>query len=436
MKLKRVLIITYYWVPAGGGGVQRWVKFVKYLREFGWEPVVYTVSNGDYPILDQTLAAEIPNDIEVIKTPIWEPFDLYKRFTGKKKEQKMDANFLSEGKKWSLKDKLAVFVRGNFFIPDARKFWINPSVKFLSTYLKDNPVDAVISTGPPHSCHLIGLGVKEQFNLPWVVDYRDQWTQIDFYKELNLTWLADKHHKYLEKKVLDNCERITPIGKTMGSDLIAISQTPYTVITNGFDESDKANQDTALEKKFTITYIGTMNNARDPKVLWKALSELKSEQHPLIQEVEVKLVGKIEDSIKQTIVNYSVEELVNFVGYVNHREALQLQNKAQILLLVINNTWNNKSILTGKIFEYLASNRPVLCIGPKDGDAAAIINEAGSGLVVEYEEVEVVKVQLKSWYEAFLNNSLSTKSSNIDIYSRRSLTQKMATVLNEITTKK
>jgi glycosyltransferase involved in cell wall biosynthesis len=435
MKLKRVLIITYYWEPAGGGGVQRWVKFVKYLREFGWEPVVYTVSNGDYPILDPTLAAEIQNDIEVIKTPIWEPFDLYKRFTGKKKEQKMDANFLSEGKKWRLKDKLAVFVRGNFFIPDARRFWIKPSVQFLTTYLKGQPVDAVISTGPPHSCHLIGLGVKEKFNLPWIVDYRDQWTQIDFYKELNLTWLADKRHKYLERKVLDNCDRITPIGKTMGEDLIAISNTPYTVITNGFDESDKANLATVLDDKFTITYIGTMNNARDPKVLWRALAELKDEQHPLVQKVEVKLVGKIEESIKQSVAESKVEELVDFVGYVNHKEALQIQNRAQILLLVINKTWNNKSILTGKIFEYLASNRPVLCIGPKDGDAAEIINQAGSGLVVEYEEVAVVKEQLKNWYQSYLSNTLSTKSSNIDIYSRRSLTQKMATVLNEITTK-
>jgi hypothetical protein len=222
MQRKRVLIISYYWTPAGGGGVQRWVKFVKYFRDFGWEPVVYTVSNGDYPILDPTLENEVPEGVEVIRTPIWEPYDLYKTITGKKKGEKIDANFLSEGKKWSWKEKIGVFVRGNFFIPDARCFWVKPSVSYLSDYLKQHPIDAIVSTGPPHSCHLIALGVKEKFGLPWIVDYRDQWTQIDFYKELNLTWLADRRHKSLEKKVLDTCDVITPIGKTMAEDLESI----------------------------------------------------------------------------------------------------------------------------------------------------------------------------------------------------------------------
>ncbi len=435
MQRKRVLIISYYWTPAGGGGVQRWVKFVKYFREFGWEPVVYTVSNGDYPILDSTLEKEVPEGVEVIRTPIWEPYDLYKTITGKKKGEKIDANFLSEGKKWSWKEKIGVFVRGNFFIPDARCFWVKPSVRYLSDYLKRHPVDAVVSTGPPHSCHLIALGVKEKFGLPWIVDYRDQWTQIDFYKELNLTWLADWRHKSLEKKVLDTCDAITPIGKTMAEDLKEISNTRTEVITNGFDESDKADLNLTLDEKFTITYIGTMNNARDPKVLWKALKALKDEQHTLIGDVEVKLVGKPESSVQQSVQEHGIEELVNYVGYVKHAEALQMQNQSQVLLLVINNTWNNKSILTGKIFEYLASNRPILCIGPKDGDAAEIINNAGSGVLVDYVDVEKVKQQLKDWYSLYLQKKLVATSANISRYSRRELTGKMATLLDELTKK-
>lgn len=435
MQRKRVLIISYYWTPAGGGGVQRWVKFVKYFREFGWEPVVYTVSNGDYPILDPTLEKEVPEGVEVIRTPIWEPYDLYKTITGKKKGEKIDANFLSEGKKWSWKEKIGVFVRGNFFIPDARCFWVKPSVRYLSDYLKQHPVDAIVSTGPPHSCHLIALGVKEKFGLPWIVDYRDQWTQIDFYKELNLTWLADRRHKSLEKKVLDTCDVITPIGKTMAEDLKQISTTRTEVITNGFDESDKADLSLTLDEKFTITYIGTMNNARDPKVLWKALKALKEENHPLINDVEVKLVGKPEASVQQSVQELGIEALVNYVGYVKHAEALRIQNQSQVLLLVINNTWNNKSILTGKIFEYLASNRPILCIGPKDGDAAEIIDNAGSGVMVDYEEVEQVKQQLKDWYGLYLQKKLVATSANISRYSRRELTGKMAGLLDELTKK-
>jgi glycosyltransferase involved in cell wall biosynthesis len=435
MQRKRVLIISYYWTPAGGGGVQRWVKFVKYFREFGWEPVVYTVSNGDYPILDPTLEKEIPEGVEVIRTPIWEPYDLYKTITGKKKGEKIDANFLSEGKKWSWKEKIGVFVRGNFFIPDARCFWIKPSIRFLSDYLKQHPVDAIVSTGPPHSCHLIALGVKEKFSLPWIVDYRDQWTQIDFYKELNLSWLADWRHKSLEKKVLDTCDVITPIGKTMAEDLKQISSARTEVITNGFDESDKADLNLTLDEKFTITYIGTMNNARDPKVLWSALKALKEEQHPLIADIEVKLVGKPEASVQQSVQEHGLEALVNYVGYVKHAEALRIQNQSQVLLLVINNTWNNKSILTGKIFEYLASNRPILCIGPKDGDAAEIIRNAGSGVMVDYEEVAQVKQQLKDWHDLYLAKKLVATSANISRYSRRELTGKMAALLDELTKK-
>ncbi len=433
MKRKRVLIITYYWTPAGGGGVQRWVKFVKYFLDFGWEPVVYTVSNGDYPILDESLLKEIPSDVEVIRTPIWEPYDFYRRLVGKKKNEKLDANFLSQGKKMGWKEKIGVWIRGNFFIPDARCFWIKPSVKFLCDYLEKTPVDAVISTGPPHSCHLIGLGIKKKIGLPWIVDYRDQWTQIDFYHELNLSYFADKRHKTLEKKVLDSCNAITPIGKTMAEELKAISTNRTEVITNGFDDSDKVDVNVPLDEKFSITYIGTMNNARDPIVLWQALERLKKINHPLVKDIVVKLVGKPEASVHESIKKYELDNLVEFVGYVPHSEAIKFQNSAQILLLVINNTWNNKSILTGKIFEYLASNRPVVCIGPKDGDAADIINQSGAGVVIDYNEVEVLEALLKQWYQKYLEKTLVSSSSGIEKYSRKNLTGQMAHLLDEIT---
>ena len=184
--MKKVLIITYYWPPSGGAGVQRWLKFAKYLSDFGWEPIIYTVENGEYPVLDYDLLDEVPKGITVLKTPIWEPYSIYKKFTGRKKEDKINSGFLSEKKNPKLLEKLSIWIRGNLFIPDARKFWIKPSVNFLTNYLIDNPVDIVVSSGPPHSSHIIALKLKEKNKLPWLADFRDPWTNIYYYKELLL----------------------------------------------------------------------------------------------------------------------------------------------------------------------------------------------------------------------------------------------------------
>ncbi|NTW26696.1 MAG: glycosyltransferase family 4 protein, partial [Lentimicrobium sp.] len=187
---RRVLIISYYWPPSGGAGVQRWLKFVKYLRESGWEPVVYVPENPEYPAIDESLAKDIPDGIEIIKTPIWEPYSFYKKLIGAGKGERINAGFLSEKKRPGLTEQFSIWLRGNFFIPDARKFWIRPSISFLTRYLEKHPVDAIVSTGPPHSMHMIALGVKKRTGLPWLADFRDPWTNIDFYHELMLTTWA------------------------------------------------------------------------------------------------------------------------------------------------------------------------------------------------------------------------------------------------------
>ncbi len=433
--MKKVLIITYYWPPAGGGGVQRWVKFVKYLRDYGWEPVVFTAANADYPIIDPSLEAEIPDDIVVLKQAIWEPYQWYKKISGKRKTDKIDANFLSQGKKMGWKDKLAVWIRGNFFIPDARVLWVGPSVAYLKKYISKYPVDAIISTGPPHSCHLIAYPLKKKYGLPWVVDYRDPWTQIDYFNDLHLTFPARKYHENLEKKVLNNCDTIVTVGKTMAEELKSISGTKSTVITNGFDDSDRTFIETLPDLNFTITYIGTMNESRNPEVLWRALEALRQENHALVLEVQIKLVGKPEEFIKRKVQSYGLEEMVRFEGYVSHKEAIAQQNAASLLLLVINRTSNNKSILTGKIFEYLASGRPVICIGPDDGDAAEIIRTSGAGTMVDYEDVAGMKKLITESYHKFKMGTLFNHKTQIENYSRKNLTGQLADILNNLTDK-
>ena len=204
MSRKKVLIITYYWPPSGGAGVQRWLKFVKYLPKFGWEPIVFTVQNGEYPVIDNSLVNDVSSNLQVIKSPIWEPYSVYKKLTGRKKEETINSGFLVESEKSKFIENIGKWIRGNFFIPDARKFWIKPSVKTLSNFLIKHPVDIIISSGPPHSSHLIAKKLKSKFNIPWVSDFRDPWTNIDYYKELKLTKWADQKHKVLEKDVLKN----------------------------------------------------------------------------------------------------------------------------------------------------------------------------------------------------------------------------------------
>ncbi len=434
--MKKVLIITYYWPPAGGGGVQRWVKFVRYLKDFGWEPIVYTAEHAEYPILDDSLVEEIQMGTTVIKHTIREPYVIYKKLTGKAESDKIDANFLSQGKKLGWKDKLAVWIRGNVFIPDARFLWISPSVKFLTQYMKNNHVDAVISTGPPHSCHLIAYHIKKKFTLPWIVDYRDPWTQIDYFDDLALTKWARKKHENLEKKILNSCDIIVTVGKTMASDLLQLTTNRIETITNGFDESDRVGQDIEQDHFFSITYIGTLNDARNPEGLWKALSVLKSKGHPLISDIKIQLVGKPETVVREGVKKYNLENVVEFIGYVSHKQAIKYQNSSQVLLLIINRTSNNKSILTGKIFEYLASQRPILCIGPVDGDAAEILTKTGAGVVIDYDDTDGIINFLEQNYEKFISGIDTSNVSDIEIYSRRTLTAKYAGLLDELTQNK
>ena len=204
---RRVLIITYYWPPKGGSGVQRWLKFSKYLRTFGYEPVVFTALEGEAPLWDESFNKDVAENMEVIKVPFWEPYGFYKKFIGKKKTEKIETGFLRENKRPKLTESLSVWIRGNLFIPDARKYWIKPSVKYLNNYLKNNPVDAMVSTGPPHSTHMIAMALKKKANIPWVADFRDPWTKIDFYRQLKLTRWADKKHKRLEKEVLTQADK-------------------------------------------------------------------------------------------------------------------------------------------------------------------------------------------------------------------------------------
>jgi glycosyltransferase involved in cell wall biosynthesis len=427
---KKVLIITYYWPPAGGISVQRWVKFVKYSRESGFEPIVYTVSNGEYPILDAARDHGLPKDITVIKRPIWEPYHFYKIFSGKKSKAG-GRDEIKSADTATFTQKISIWLRGNFFIPDARCFWIKPSVKFITEYLKANPVDAVVSTGPPHTTHLIALGLKEKLKLKWLADFRDPWTTMDYYKDLTLTKWADRKHHMLELEVLTRADVVTVVGRAMEKEFDAKGAN-VKVVTNGFDEDDFVSNEVPLDKDFSIVHTGSLYESRNPHALWNALGELKKENHPLIQSLKVKLIGNTDRSVIDSAKSAGLESKLEVFASVPHAEAIRNMKSAQLLMLQIDRSQSAQWVVTGKLFEYLAAKRPILCIGPTDGDAASILNQTKAGSTFGFDDVKGIKKHLINLYEQFKIEKLVYEGRYGEDYSYRQLTKKMAAHLNSI----
>ena len=422
---KKVLIITYYWPPAGGSGVQRWLKFVKYLRDFNIEPVIYTVDNPSYPILDKSLESEIPKGLEILKQPIFEPNSVLSFFGNKKKKE--SAGFLNPNPTFF--GKIVQYIRANYFIPDARKFWIKPSVKFLSNYLKNNKIDAIITTGPPHSMHNIGLALKEKFVIKWISDFRDPWTEIDYFKQLPLTKKAKKKHYQLEQEVLEKSDMVIVVGETMRKQFYKHNHN-IEVLTNGFDSYENSLTK-ELDSNFSITHVGLMNADRNPAILWEVLHEISNQNIDFKNDLSIKLIGKIDETVIQDIKVFNPKNIVR-IPYLEHEEVRKYQASSQVLLLSINRVPSAKGIITGKIFEYLQAKRPILGIGPEDGDAAAILNKTNAGKMVGFDHKNELKATILKLYKDFKEEKLVVKSINIEQYHRKNITSQLAEVIKKV----
>lgn len=424
----KILIITYYWPPSGGSGVQRWLKFVKYLRDFGIEPVVYTAKDPKYPIVDKSLEREVPGEITVLRQPVFEPNRFFS-FLGKK-SKKQSSGLLEPNPGFF--GKVFQYIRANYFVPDARKFWIKPSVKYLKKYLINSDIDLIISTGPPHSMHLIGLNLKKKLGIPWIADFRDPWTKIDYFHQLPLTKKSKKKHFELEKSVISSADATIVVGKTMKENFQKYTENIH-VITNGFDTVEVPEKEAALDTTFTITHIGLLNADRNPKVLWEVLREICAENATYKKDLKIQIIGKCAAVVKNDLTSF---DMVNSMDYVDHEKARSYQLASQVLLLAINNVPGAKGIITGKLFEYLQAHRPILGIGPVDGDAADIINEAGAGVMVDFEDKKKLKTVILEYYHKFKNNDLFVENRNIEKYHRKELTGKLAEVIKEVVGKK
>ena len=427
MEKKKVLIITYYWPPAGGPGVQRWLKFVKYLPQFGVEPIVYCPSNPIYPQTDNSLIDQVPEGITILKQPINEPYKLAGFFS--KNSKTISKGIIPEEKKQSPMQKAMLFIRGNFFIPDARKNWIKPSIRYLSTYIKDFEIDTIITTGPPHSLHIIGLKLKQQLDINWIADFRDPWTTIGYHKQLKLTQAAKNKHKILESKVLNNADTIIVTSDVTKTEFSALTKKPIAVITNGYD-IETSNTET-LDLDFTLAHVGSFLSKRNPEILWQALQELILENQDFAKHFKLNLIGLVGEEILITIENYNLTKYLNNIGYVSHSESVIFQKKAQVLLLVEIDSENTKSIIPGKLFEYMVSNRPIIAIGPSGSDVEKIIQQTNTGDYFYYNDLKTLKRKLLNHFEAFKAGDLKVDPIGVNQYSRENLTKKLSEVILE-----
>ena len=429
--MKKVLVITYYWPPSGGAGVQRWLKFVKYLPNYNYKPVIYTVENGEYPVLDSSLSKDVSSKIKILKSKIWEPYSLYKIFTGRKKKEKINSSFLTQKKRNKFLQNISIWIRGNLFIPDARRFWIKPSINYLTNFLINNPVDIIISSGPPHSTHLIAMELQKRFQIKWLADFRDPWTNIDFYKDLKLTKWADNKHKALERAVLKNTDMVLTIGNQLKKELLALGSKEVEVVENGYDPEDfPINSSLELDTDFTIAHIGTFSPSRNHEILWKVLKKICNENEAFNNKLKIKLIGNIDFSVLKSISNFGLENHLKKLGYISHNDVINEQKKSRVLLLMVNNTPNSRGIITGKVFEYMASNRPILVIGPEDGDLANIIRQTNTGFVTGFDnEIKLEESILK------LFKNKENFDSNLKMYSRENLTKKLSSILDKMISK-
>jgi glycosyltransferase involved in cell wall biosynthesis len=421
--MSKVLIITYYWPPSGGAGVQRWLKFSKYLPEFGWEPIILTIDPeyAAYPVTDNSLTEGLPLSIKVHKTPAIDYFSIYK-----KDKSKIPAAGFANSVDNTLKGKIFRFIRGNFFLPDPRKGWNNYAFKKACDLIEAEGIRHVITTSPPHSTQLIGLKLKKKYPaIMWIADLRDPWTDIYYYKQFYPTIFSKMIDIRFERSVLKKADKIITVGvslKTLFSSKMTDIKNKIEVITNGYDENDFSGIIATTPSIFTITYVGTLSDIYPIDGFLNALHIFKEKGNKFM----LRFIGAVSLKQKDLIQSKTGDSVLEFIPYVDHPAAIKFMLNSTVLLLIIPDHQSNKSIITGKLFEYIASGKPIVCLGPADGDAAGIIRDTGHGMTFSYTDSKGISEYLST----LISDISIIEKMSPEVFSRLELTRKIIPLLS------
>jgi glycosyltransferase involved in cell wall biosynthesis len=429
--MKKVLIITYYWPPSNSAGVYRWLKITKYLKEYDYEPIVFTPENPEIAQYDESLNLDVSKDLQIVRYPLFDAYQLYKRLFGIKKQ---DSSSFLGGNKVSRLKKLTIWIRGNLFIPDPKVSWSLTAVKFLESYIKKNKIGYVITTGPPHSMHLLGLKLKKKNNIKWIADFRDPWTFIDFFDQLRLSEYSKKRHHKLEKKVVMTADKCVIVTRNWAKKYYELYGREFSVIYNGFDTEDFSENSTFSYNKLTIRHFGSVNNDRNPEFFWKSLSDFLNINKEARDKISIEFYGSINESVKEYVKEYELTDIFHHFESLDHKDAIKYQQAAGVLLLLINQSPNSNGIVPGKFYEYLGAQRPILCIGGKNQEVNQLIDLTNSGFVVDFNEESDLISALNSIYEDYKNNTLNSRSevNQISQFTRKQSAKEYAQLLNTL----
>ncbi|MCV6629404.1 MAG: glycosyltransferase [Flavobacteriaceae bacterium] len=420
-EIKKIGIVAYYWPPAGGPGVQRWLYFCKYLTKLGFEVHVFLPKTPHYPMQDRSLLNEVDADIKIHKTAFFEPYG-FARLFGKKRVKSISSGIIPE-KKPSAIAKLLLTIRGNFFIPDARKYWRKPGGRQIAAVHKEEKLDLIITTGPPHSVHLLGKDIQDQLGIPWIADFRDPWTSIGYHQKLGLCSWAAKKHKQLEKEILDAASALVVTSFATAKEFQRITQTPIQLITNGFEPKPIPEQ--SIDDKFSLVHIGSLLSARNPKILWEVLVELLEEVNGFIEDLQLEFVGIIGEEIQEDIARFGLESYTRYTGYLSHEEVLRKQRQSRLLLLLEIDAEITRGIIPGKLFEYMDSGRPILALGPQKWDVAKILNNKEATYCLWQKDKQGIKAQLLHWYKCYKQNINTKQQYAVETYTRNAISKQL-----------